>query len=256
MLLYLIRHAESTNNELYTLTGGSDGRSADPPLTELGHRQAQRLARFLAAPLIDPPDGEPPLLSDFIARHDRRGFGLTHLYCSLMTRAIQTGSYIATATGLPISGWINVHEHGGLHHIDEETGEDIGLPGPGRAWFEAEYPHLSLPDNLGELGWWNRPKETITEARARARAVWAEILDRHGNTDDRVAIVTHGGFFQSLLIALISDEDSISIPILEHANMGFGMSNASISRFEVSNGRIVARYINRVDHLPDELITG
>ena len=53
MHLYIIRHAQSANNELYATTGGSKGRQADPPLTELGHRQAQVLARALAAR----PDG-------------------------------------------------------------------------------------------------------------------------------------------------------------------------------------------------------
>jgi 2,3-bisphosphoglycerate-dependent phosphoglycerate mutase len=257
MLLYLIRHAQSANNDLYARTGADHGRSADPPLTDLGHWQAQLLARFLAAP-GDSTEGEgaSQLIGEYAARHNRHGFSLTHLYCSLMTRAVQTGGYIAEATGLPLVGWSEVHERGGLHDVDEATGEEVGVPGPNRAWFAAEYPHLTLPDSLGEAGWWNRPQESVSEAIPRARVVWSQLLERHGGTDDRVAIVSHGGFFQSLITVLLSNGDKLTALHLGAAEIGFGMSNASISRFEIDEGLVVARYLNRVDFLPDELITG
>jgi 2,3-bisphosphoglycerate-dependent phosphoglycerate mutase len=256
MHLYLIRHAQSVNNDLYARTGGSAGRHADPPLTEIGHRQAQLLANFLAYAPPDRGQDDPPLVGEYYARHNRRGFALTHLYCSLMTRAIQTGGYIAEATGLPLVGWPEIHERGGLHNIDETTGEDVGIPGPGRPWFTAEYPSLTLPDTLGEEGWWNRPQETNAEAVARARVVWAQLLERHGNTDDSVTMIIHGGFFQSLMTALFSTGDLLTAPCLEASQIVFGMSNASVSRFEIGDSFIVARYINRIDFLPDELITG
>lgn len=255
MLLYLIRHAQSANNDLYARTGSSDGRSADPPLTELGHRQAELLAHYLATSR-EGPGNASPILDEFAARHNRRGFDLTHLYCSLMTRAIQTGSYIAAATGLPITGWVEVHERGGVHHLDEISGEDIGLPGPNRAWFAAEYPHLILPDRLGDAGWWNRPPETITEALDRANTVWLQLLERHGGTEDRVAIVSHLGFFQSLLTVMLATESGQAVRSFGLSRIMFGMSNVSISRFELDGESFVVRYLNRVDFLPEELITG
>ena len=255
MQLYLIRHAQSANNDLYVRTGASEGRSADPPLTDLGHRQSELLARFLAQPQQD-PDGDPAHAVAFTARHNRHGFGLTHLYCSLMTRAIQTGSAIATETGLPMDGLIDVHERGGIHNIDEVTGEDVGVPGPERAWFAAEYPHLILPDALGDGGWWNRPPETIDEAFVRARNVWSQLLERHGGTEDRVALVSHFGFFQSLLTVMLATEGNPGVRTFGLSHMMFGMSNASISRFEFDGEYFVVRYLNRVDFLPDELVTG
>lgn len=255
MQLYLIRHAQSLNNDLYVRTGASEGRSADPPLTELGHRQAELLARFLAQPLVEPDDGPARALA-FTTRHNRHGFGLTHLYCSLMTRAIQTGSAIAAATGLPIAGWMETHERGGIHNIDEVTGEDVGLPGPDRAWFAAEYPHLILPDALGDGGWWNRPPETVEEAFVRAGGVWSQLLERHGGTEDRVALVSHFGFFQSLLIVILATEGDLGGRAFGLNHLMFGMSNASISRFEFDGEYFVVRYLNRVDYLPDELVTG
>jgi 2,3-bisphosphoglycerate-dependent phosphoglycerate mutase len=256
MLLYVIRHAQSANNALYTRTGGSAGRQADPPLTEVGHRQAQLLAAFLAAAPPEPRADAPPLIGEYSARHDRRGFGLTHLYCSLMTRAIQTAGYVAEATGLPLTALAEIHERGGLHEMDEATGQDTGVAGPNRAWFQAEFPHLLLPEELDEVGWWNRPMETVEEAVPRARAVWAGLLAHHRGTADRVAVFTHAGFFQSLMTALFTTGDSLSAPHLGAPLMGFGMSNTAVSRFEIDAQSIIVRYLNRIDFLPDELITG
>jgi len=255
MQLYLIRHAQSANNDLYIRTGSSDGRSADPALTELGHLQARLLADYLVTSSSESIESKS-IGEEFINRHNRRGFDLTHLYCSLMTRAIQTGSTIASATGLPITGWMEIHERGGIHHVDEITGEDTGLPGPNRRWFEAEFPHLNLPDSLGEAGWWDRPPETVEEAHTRATIVWTQLLERHGNSDDRVALVSHLGFFQSLLTVMFTTERVLTAGAFGISHMQFGMSNASISRFDIAGGSFAIRYLNRVHHLPDELITG
>lgn len=246
MYLYFIRHAQSANNHAYIIGGD---RQADPPLTRIGHEQAQRLASFLA---IRPIDDRNP----FAIRHDRGGCALTHLYSSLMLRAIETGDYIARATGLPLRAWPEIHERGGLHETDPETGVEAGVAGPGRSWFAAHYPALLLPDPLAESGWWNRNRESQEEYMPRARAVWRQLIERHGNTDDRVAIVSHGGFFQSMVAALILDDE---IPAPAHVGaqaLWFGISNTSISRFDFHEGIVALRYFNRVDHLPDDLITG
>lgn len=255
MLLYLIRHAQSANNDLYARTGGGVGRTADPPLTELGHRQAQLLAQYLAR--VQSNSGElPELIGRYAARHDRLGYGLTHLYCSLMTRAIQTAGYIATATGLPLVGWPEIHERGGLHELDEATGEEVGIPGPGRAFLAGEFPYLVLPESVGETGWWNRPPETVAEAIPRARLVWSQLLDRHGDTEDRVALVLHGGFFQALMTVLLCQADALAQPDWAIDELWFGVSNASITRLEIGNRSAVIRYLNKVDYLPSELVTG
>ena len=48
MQFYFIRHGQSENNALWERGGPQGDRRADPELTELGHVQAQHLARFLA----------------------------------------------------------------------------------------------------------------------------------------------------------------------------------------------------------------
>ncbi len=255
MLLYLIRHAQSANNDLYARAGEYNDRMADPPLTELGHRQAQLLAHHL---VVAPPDGALPLISNgrYAARHDRLGYGLTHLYCSLMTRAIQTAGYIAQATSLSLVAWPEIHERGGLHEFDQASGADVGVAGPGRSFFVREYPHLILPEALDEAGWWNRPPETVEESIPRARLVWQQLLERHGGTEERVALVLHGGFFQALMTVLLSNGDNLAQSDLAINELWFGVSNTSISRVEIGDGSAVIRYLNKVDHLPGELITG
>jgi len=249
MQLYVLRHAQSTNNALYWETGSDIGRMADPPLTDTGHRQAERLARYLA--------GDPENVRDnhFAGRHNRYGFRLTHLYSSMMIRAVMTGSYVAEATGLPLVAWPEIHERGGLHNSEDEAGDE-GIEGPNRAYFETHYPQLVLPDWLGEEGWWNRPRETVEEAIPRAELFWRQLLERHGETHDSVAIVTHGGFFQSLISVLIGGKTHANAATLGREHLWFGISNASVSRIELVEEAAVVRFINRVDFLPSDLITG
>lgn len=73
MELLLIRHA------LPIRVKSQDGTPADPPLSPLGHRQADALARWLADEHIDA------------------------LYSSPMQRAVETSKPLAAARGLPVA---------------------------------------------------------------------------------------------------------------------------------------------------------
>ncbi len=250
MELYLIRHAQSENNAEWAAHGTDAGRKADPAITALGHQQAQHLAEYLAA---GEPDSEP---NYFARRHNRGGFGLTHLYTSLMIRSVATAGYVAKSTGLPLLSWADVHERGGLHEKHPETDEEIGVSGPNRDYFAAEFPELVLPPDLGATGWWDRPMEHVEESYPRAMRVWEELIERHGGTDDRVAVVSHGGFFQSLMVTLLGTDQEDEWQTLGLSRLWFGMSNTAISRIVFTDGYGVISYLNRVDHLPSELITG
>lgn len=245
MQLYIIRHAQSENNLLWQRTGSSNGRIPDPALTDLGHQQARLVANFLSRPTSAAPASE---------RDNRDGFGLTHLYCSLMERAVLTGTYIAQATGLPLRGLADIHEWGGIYATDEEKAEKNGLPGPNREYFATRHPALVLPDSLNHEGWWNRKPETEVERPSRARRFWQFLLEQHGQTDDRVAIVTHGGFTQTLLATLLNwsmPDAALGLP----PDVWFVTNNVSISRIDFEDDHIRFGYLNRVDFLPDELIT-
>ncbi|MBN2023169.1 MAG: histidine phosphatase family protein [Pirellulales bacterium] len=73
MILYLIRHGEST----YNATGRIQGQS-DVPLSELGRRQAQAMADSLAREPIEA------------------------IYASPLRRASETADFLAAALGLPV----------------------------------------------------------------------------------------------------------------------------------------------------------
>lgn len=247
MQLYLIRHAQSINNALYAQNGSDHGRKSDPELTEIGHQQAQALARFLAQP------GSATTLTAEEDIHNRSGFSFTHLYSSLMIRALMTGHYIADALAMPLHVWADIHEWGGIYEEDKVTGEQRGLPGVTRSVLEAQFPRLVIPDWLDENGWWGRPFEPREKAFDRAKGFVQELIARH-QAEDRVAIVTHGGFSYALLWNLIQfDRHHTRFDVSRE--VWFWMNNTSISRIHIAADHINVVYWNRIEHLPVALIT-
>ncbi len=240
MQFYFIRHGQSQNNALYARTGSWQGRNHDPELTDIGRQQAAFLARFLQR--SDPPsasNGWDPLNS--------AGFGITHLYTSLMIRAATTGSIVAAALDLPLVAWEDLHEGGGIYLDDEETGDKIGQPGLNRVELEMRFPRLVLPDSLSETGWWNRPFEEPEQRSIRAHHFLDSLIGRHHNTEDRVAVISHGGFYNDFLAALLN--------LPERDGVWFELSNAGITRIDFGEDHVNMLYANRVDFLPKDLIT-
>jgi 2,3-bisphosphoglycerate-dependent phosphoglycerate mutase len=240
MQFYYIRHAQSANNLLWDRTGSSNGRSADPELSETGKQQAEHLARFLRQ--AD---------SDIVAKgrdgQNVAGFRFTHLYTSLMARSVATGTAVAHALGLPLLAWEDLHEMGGIYLDDDLTGEPVGLPGKNRAYFEENYPDLVLPDTLGAAGWWNRPMETREQGSVRAQRFVHELLQRHGDSADRVAVISHGGFYNHVLAAVLG------MPRIE--DFWFVLNNAAITRIDFDGDAIYPVYFNRADFMPRDLVT-
>ena len=96
MLLYLIRHGQSTNN-------AGLPRVVDPVLTDLGIAQAQYAATSL------------------------RKEGLTHLFASPMRRALQTAAKLSEATNLPVTVAPEFCEVGGLRQPPGLTRSEVEL---------------------------------------------------------------------------------------------------------------------------------
>ena len=245
MQLYFIRHGQSTNN---VRDGDLTPRSSDPELTEKGVRQAELLAEFLAASAPGNWDpGDDPL--------NRRGFDLTHLYCSLMKRAIHTGNIIAQRLNLPLFLMPEAHEVGGVFletlvndvvTVNEEYGVDEGF-------LATNYPNLILTQPIPRSGWWRGGKENDNLPQKRAQKVLDWLRQRHASTDDRVAIVTHGGFYNHLLRAMLH----ISPEEPDNRKLGYRLvyNNCAISRFDLTEDRVYMVYHNRAEYLPDDLIT-
>ncbi len=247
MELYFIRHGQSVNNAGW---GDPNYReNPDPPLTEVGRQQAQFLADFLAK-------HQPLQEHTGWNSHNRHGFGLTRLYTSLMERAAHTAAPTAQALGIPFAVWKEIHEMGGMFSREDKS-NPMGLPGKPRAYFEQHFPTLSLPADLDGSGWWNRPFETDDERQPRADQFLADLLARHGDREgqpvERVAIVSHGGFFMHLMCAILK------LPWRQASHdlrSWFLLNNCSISRFDFIEDEVIISYLNRTDHLPDHLITG
>jgi 2,3-bisphosphoglycerate-dependent phosphoglycerate mutase len=244
--LYLIRHAQSTNNETWDGTPFHPGRSPDPEITGAGHRQAQALADHLAH-----PESEPRQLP-FVSV-DESAFDLTHLYCSLMTRSIATAEYVAKACGLTLEALPDIFEQHGIYDVGDD-GERRGLPGPGRDYFEQRFPGLKLPDGLNGAGWWNRPYEDEPAFVLRVRQVVADIRNRLDSGDERVALVSHGDFIDQFVNELMGVDRHMH-NYNNHWVANWTLHNTSITRIDFVDGAHNVVYVNRIDHLPGDLVT-
>ena len=248
MKLYLIRHAESANNVLLSANRTETGGDADPEITERGHRQAKLLAAHLAEPRTASLDH--PWTAD---AGGPRGYGLTHLYCSMMRRSILTARYVTKACRLPLVAHPDLFERGGIYETSDD-GAKVGLPGPGRSYFSSLCADLHVPDTLDEGGWYNRPFETEEIFIERTRAVVQDIDRRHANTDDSVALVIHGDLIDQIINELMGTRrhpQNYDSPWT--ANWAF--HNTSITRVDCVSGSKIVVYTNRVEHLPAELVS-
>jgi len=240
MQLYYIRHAQSTNNALWAEGQQSqEGRSDDPGLTELGKQQAELLAFFLKE--------SDPVFSFSESDEPDQGFGITHLYCSPMIRAVETGNIVSRSLGIPLAAWIDLHEFGGMRRWDEESKEYISLSGEGKAYYETNYPDLVLPPTFPTEGWWDRPPEEPEEAVARGQRVLAELLGKDGGADHRVAMISHGAFFKFFIVAILGMESA--------DNFWFNHNNTGITSIIFEEEWLSVHYVNRVDFLSPEMIT-
>lgn len=248
MELYFIRHGQSINNVNWNNPDYVE--HPDPFLTEVGLEQANLLAKYLK-------EKQHVTNDKGWNNQNQYGFGFTHIYASLMERATATAAPTARALeSVPFSAWIDIHEEGGIYAREAED-RFSGLPGHPRSFFKKNFPELNLPDQYDESGWWNRPFESEEERQPRADKVLAELIARHsdkeGQPEERIAIVSHGGFFVRLISSMLK------LPWRQAAHdmkSWFLLNNCSISRFDIRKGEIMISYINRTDHLPAHLITG
>ena len=245
MRLYFIRHGQSTNNALGHLSREEVEllRSHDPELTDIGVQQAERVAQFLKDAVDMPhPDPEP--------------FAFTKIYVSPMIRALNTAKPIVEALNMQAEVWTDIHEIGGLFKADAEDNV-TGFPGLSCHDFAERYPDYILPDNITDKGWWdvNQPRETPDQFMARAIRVVLK-LRKMAHTNDRIVLVAHAAFLDSLMKALLSQLPMHPDKLFyNHYNTGITRIDFAESKYSTSPEHIRLHYLNRVDHLPPELRT-
>jgi 2,3-bisphosphoglycerate-dependent phosphoglycerate mutase/probable phosphoglycerate mutase len=167
-----------------------------------------------------------------------------------MWRALQTARPIGEALGLTPEVWIDIHEVGGIFLDHDETGQAVGYPGQTRPEILAEFPNYILPKGITEEGWWNNGREDWPGCLGRSIRVADELrnLAEQVGNDERVALVTHGGFIDALLKALLN--------LLPGRHMAFYHYNTAITRLDFwDDGRLGLRYVNRVPHLSPKMIS-
>ena len=223
MELYLIRHGQSTNNE------GKLPRAADPPLTDIGVEQA----RWAGESLKDE--------------------SITRLYCSPMLRTLQTAQIISDIINLPPHVFVGLHEWGGIWEARGD-GTAVQLPGLNRDGMREVCPDVILPEDVTDQGWWfNEGFAGDIEGMAalsheNGLAFIDHLMEYHGNTEQRVAAVSHGGSGGSLISAFFGLPPDVGYS-------RFTQNNTGISKLLFASERRQLHYLNRTSHLPSEAVT-
>lgn len=245
MIFYIIRHAQSENNALADYRD----RVNDPSLTELGFTQADILAKHLAeASHPEQRFGRDP---EETAVESVQGYGITHLFCSAMHRSLQTAKPVSQALGLDPEVWVGIHESGGIFLKDYESGESVGHPGMTRDEIHEAYPNYVLPEEVTNEGWWDvrAGQEHWTACQGRAVKAYYKLREwAKTETYDTVAIISHAGFIEALIKALTNQ--------LPGEGVYYHHFNTALTRIDFgTDGQLDIRYLNRVPHLPDELVS-
>ncbi len=219
MRLMLIRHAQSLNNAL-----PEEQRVEDPEITELGHRQAAALAEWALAA------------------------GITRLITSPFRRSLQTTEYLRQRLGLVPHIWTDIHEQGGCYSGHEPSCY-TGRPGMSRREIEAEFPDYIIDAQIDDQGWWkNRPYESVTEARARARRMVEQAIREFRGTRETVALVMHADFKRLVL------GEMFSTPPLHNGQWLRSIYNTAVTTIDGHSELTLVRY-NSTEHLTDELLS-
>jgi len=166
MDILVIRHGQSEADILNVIEG-----RADFSLTELGHKQATKMAEWVNGYMK-----------------------LDKIFASPLQRARQTAEKLSTATGVPIEFDENLMEwkNGLIAGLPfEEADKKYPKPNP-------YFPHTVVYE-----------QESDIEFRARAEIALSKIINENP-PDSKIAIVSHGGMinrlFQSFLrLPTISD---------------------------------------------------
>ena len=194
MQLLFIRHGESEANVLNIISN----RGRRHGLTARGQAQAKALAERL------------------------RPVPLAALYSSPLLRAEETAAQVAAASGVPVQPADALREY--------DCGVLEGCSDPA-SWlrYETVLVHWLRRDDLD-----HRPDdgESFNDIRKRFVPFVAGQVERHGPSDDIVALVGHGGLFRLMLplvLANVTPQFALETPI----------PNTGIIRAETRGGVLV-----------------
>jgi broad specificity phosphatase PhoE len=168
-----------------------------------------------------------------------------------MLRALQTALPISRALGLKPHVWVDIHEHGGVFTGNPDKGDVVSYPGLTRAQIAADFCDYQVVNGVHDGGWWSGGYEEMDLCYGRACKVAARLHElAEQQTYATIALVTHGTFLDALLQVLFAPGESYG------ERIHFSHLNTAMSRIDFSaNRRLALRYLNRIDHLPVDLVT-
>ena len=218
MYFLMIRHAESVGNREYRIQG-----RVDYSLSEQGIDQAHALGRFLVEQSPKP----------------------THIYTSSLTRAVHTAEILRNY-------WATHEDLAPITQLQELQEVKNGVL-DGLTWAEAQVKQPELCAALmASTDWIPIPgAESLSACRDRAEEFIQKMIDQHRN-QDRIWLVSHGGFLQYLISALMGSDRIWGLAIPPTALFEFELdrdqwnSNGQ-NRFNALLWRI--RRFNEVPHL-------
>lgn len=187
MYIYLVRHGQSYVN----LKEWEHGNS-DEPLTELGRRQAEALARWL-------PTQEPHIDA---------------LYASTMKRARETAEPLARAYGLPIRFDDRLREIGN-NRLDHTPWPEHALPREYADFWSSARPFSPTMKATADA-------ESYMHFRTRVGMFIEEAVERHAG--ETIVIVAHGGVFDAVF------DHVFNIGPWRHCEVW--VHNTAVSKFE------------------------
>lgn len=233
MLIYCIRHGESSNN---ILEGNNDyllKRSSEPLLTERGRKQAELAADYIAGHICN---------SEVNAQSHTAG--KTKIFTSYMLRAVQTAEYIGRKTDIKVEAWKDLHERGGCLQYDAGKNTFKTAPGYGKSYYSSNHPELSIDSELKEFGW-NSLKNPEQQRGCYLRA--KKVLEKLSTMpeDDTLILVSHRLFISALLSVVLKASHTNSDRLYSH--------NTGISCIQIKSGIMSIRFHNHFHFLPDDL---
>jgi 2,3-bisphosphoglycerate-dependent phosphoglycerate mutase len=219
MRLFLIRHAQSANNAL-----PEEQRIEDPPITEVGCRQACALAHWLESA------------------------GLDWIVASPFRRSLETTEYVRRNLAVTPRVWIDLHEQGGCY-AGYEPHLYQGRPGLSLTQIAVEFPGYELDPAIDEEGWWKcRPYETAQQASNRAARLIDRTLVEFGASNLSVAYIMHADFKRKFLETLFPSVDDQTLVWAD-------IYNTAVTIIEFQQGSPRLEVYNSTAHLTPDLLT-
>lgn len=215
MKLFIVRHGQTCPKEY--VGGDWDLPKADPPITELGHRQAALTGEEMK----------------------RVGFN-GRIISSPFTRTLTTASYIAEACGLPIHLDARFRE---IVKTEESIKDFVGKP---LSQLREEFPALAEDAQL-EAKWWNEAAETSEDVRRRVEPLVEDVIAR----GEDCILVGHGASTGAANSILMDMAHMRCVPEVFSALGG----NCSLSEYHIDGDRVRPIRLYSISHMPLDMVT-